>query len=198
MRTELTEDDIKGVLARAEEINLGTDASEDSDVVLLAAEEAGLPREAIEQALREQIGLFSESPKVDDLVFAKSTDDHHYIATVTAVIDNGFHVRFLKGGESKLPLQHLRPCGFLPGEELTVHWPWWGWWVVTVLNYDSESRRVRVSDGWGSEEWFSLTDVRLDPARKPKNKLKAMVWTYTALIGVSGIAGAVVTWLAMR
>ena len=197
MRTQLTEDDIKGVLARAEEIHLGAGTGEDSNVVLLAAEEAGLPREAIEQALREQSKLFSEPPKPGDLVFAKSTDDHHYVAEVTASTDGGLQVRFLKGGESTIPLQHVRPCGFLPGEELTAHWPWWGWWDVTVLNYDAESRRVRVDDGWGTEDWFSLTDIRLNPP-KPKKRRRAIAWIYTTIIAVSGTAGAIITWLLMR
>ena len=106
-------------------------------------------------------------------------------------------MRFLKGGESTVHLQHLRPTSFLPGEQLTVHWPWWGWWDVTVLNYDAQSSRVRVDDGWGTEEWFPLSDVRLEPA-KPKNQRKALALIYTAVIGASGLVGAVITWLVMR
>lgn len=68
---------------------------------------------------------------------------------------------------------------------------------MTVLNYDAESRRVRVDDGWGTEEWFSLTDIRLNPP-KPKKRRKAIARIYTTLITVSGTAGAIITWLVMR
>jgi len=197
LKTQLTEDEIKGLLARAEEIHLGTSAGEDSDAVILAAQEAGLPREVVEQALREQFELFPEPPAPGDLVYAKSTDDHLYVAEVTANTDSGIQVRFLKGGESTVHLQHLRPTSFLPGEQLTVHWPWWGWWDVTVLNYDAESSRVRVDDGWGDEMWFPLSDVRLGPP-KAKNKRKAIAWRYATLIAASGTVGAVIMWLVMR
>ncbi len=197
MRTQLTDDDIKGVLARAEEIYLRTSDTHDSDVVIRAAEEAGLPREAIEQALREQFELFHEPPKAGDLVFARSSDDHHYVAEVIAETVSGFKVRFLKGGEASMPLQALKPCSFLPGEEVTVNWPWWGWWQVSVVGYSDTSRQVQVTDGW-NEEWFAMTDVRLDPPKKPGQVRKAMIWTYAAVIAGSGLLGAVVTWLVVR
>ncbi len=197
MRTQLTEEDIKGVLARAEEIYLKTSDSHDSDVVIRAAEEAGLPREAVEQALREQFELFHEAPAVGDLVFARSSDDHHYVAQVTAMSETGYRVRFLKGGESAMPLQSLKPCYFLPGEEVTVNWPWWGWWAVSVVSYDAESRQVQVSDGW-NEEWFAMTDIRLDPPKKVGAVRKAQIWTYAALIACGATVSAIVTWLVMR
>lgn len=196
MRTQLTEDDIKGVLARAEEIHLRAVSPSSADIVV-AAEEAGLPREAVEQALRERFELFGEPPKVGELVFAKSTDERHYVAEVLAEAANGYKVRFAKGGESTVPLESLRPCSFLPGEEIVVAWPWWGWWPVTVERYDAKAQSVEVTDGW-TNEWFGMDDVRLDPPKKPRSARRAVAWSYVALIASGGVVGAVVTWLLLR
>jgi hypothetical protein len=197
MRTRLTEDDVKGVLARAEEIHSRSVEGHDSESILHAATEAGLPREAVEQALRERFDLFGEPPKVDDVVFARSSDDRHYVATVLGVTESGARVRFVKGGEATLPYSSLRPCPFLPGEELTVDWPWWGWWPVSVVSYDRDSQSVQVTDGW-TEEWFSFDKIRLDPPKKHSAARRALFWTYAALGSVGAVVGAVATWLVMR
>ncbi len=197
MRTRLTEDETKGVLSRAEDIHLHSITGSDSDVVIRAAEEAGLPREAIEQALREQFDRFSEPLKVGDLVFARSSDERHYVAEVTGQTESGFKVRFLKGGEGIVALQHLRPCAFLPGEELVVNWPGWGWWKVSVVSYDAAARVVRASDGW-YEKQFSIADVRVDPPKKPREVRRATMMVYVALLAGGSAIGALITWLMMR
>jgi hypothetical protein len=196
VRAQLTEDDIKAVLARAEDIHLRAGPPSGDDI-MVAAEEAGLPREAVEQALRERFELFGEPPKVGDLVFAKSSDDRHYVAEVVAESPNGFRIRFAKGSESTVPLASLRPCSFLPGEEIVVNWPWWGWWTVTVEQYDASAKSVLVTDGW-TNEWFAMSDVRLDPPKKPRSVRHALAWTYVALTASGGAIGALVTWLLVR
>jgi hypothetical protein len=194
MRTGLTEEDIREVLARAEEIHLLGEPSSQVDIVR-AAEEAGLPKEAVEQALRER--FFAEPPKVGDMVFAPSSDGRHYVAEVLAESGSSLKVRFMKGSEATVRADSLKPCGFLPGEEVSVDWPWWGWWGVSVVSYDKANKSVQVTDGW-SEEWFSLDKVRLDPPKTPKAKRKAALWAYTVVGLLSGIGGAVVAWIVLR
>ena len=197
MNRNLSEEDIKCVLSRAEEIHLEGLGTSNRDDVIVAAEEAGLPRSAVERALREKLDHFVDPPEIGELVYARSSDDHLYVARVLEVSEDQAKVQFLKGGERKSPIGDLRPCSFFPGEKTSVHWPVWGWWDVTVLNYDADEKKVRVDDGWGTEEWFPLSEFRLETS-KPKRKRVTAFLYHLAMIAGSASAGALITWLVMR
>jgi hypothetical protein len=206
-RVELSEDQVREVLARAEEIQHDHLAHSrlggDLDSVLAAAEEAGLTREAVLQALQERIGLPETCPVPGEIVFARSADGKFYAAEVSAVDGNAVSVAFLKGGERRLTLEGIRSGSIVPGQRLSCPWPDWGWWSCTVLRFDRAGGRVRVTDNWGSERWFQLSDVRFEPP-KPASKLSKWLrrrgaWFALAIVGLSGaILGGALTLLAIR
>lgn len=203
VQSQFSEEEIRQVLARAEEIHQrgGHKPSEsDSEIVIRAAEEAGLPREAVEQAIRERFDIPAEIPKKGELVFAKSSDGRYYVAEVLES-ERGIRVRFSKGGEVSLTLEDLRPCTFLPGARIVCPWPDWGWWTCTVISYDAEKRKVKVTDGWGGNQTYSIADVRLDPPRRSLSLLtrireSILVWGMDYLF--AALIGAGIMWLILR
>ena len=100
---QLEDDDIRAVLARAEEIQsattLGSLNSVEMEALIHAAEEVGLTRPAIERALRERLNLPLKPLSMGDLTFAKSADEKFYVAEIVAAAQDGYRVRFLRGGE---------------------------------------------------------------------------------------------------
>jgi hypothetical protein len=190
----LTDDELRDVLARAEEIQSGSrrGAEWNAEVaaVIGAAEELGLSRVAVERALRERLDLPPAPPAVGDVVWARSTDDKHYVAEVVSTADDTVRVRFMRGGEHALALDEVRPCSFLPGERAVVDWPWWGPWTCSVVSYDPASRYVKLSDGWGDTRTFSIADVWLAPRKietgPGRSRMRAK------LIGVGVAVGAAI------
>lgn len=185
----LDNDEIRNVLARASEIQDGAEPSHvDVETLMLAAEEVGISRAAVERALRERMLLPSKPPVVGQLSFARSADDKYYVAEVVSAAPEGFTVRFLRGGQHTVQLDDLRPCSFLPGERVVVNWPWWGPWTCTVLSHDASERRIMVTDGWGETREFSIRDVWIAPRRKigsRRNRLiGALLAAATAGVGL--------------
>lgn len=203
VQSQFSEEEIREVLARAEEIHQrrgNGPAENESEIVIRAAEEAGLPREAVEQAIRERFDIPAEIPKPRELVFAKSSDGRYYVAEVLES-ERGIRVRFSKGGEVTLALQDLRPCTFLPGARIVCPWPDWGWWTCTVISYDAEKRKVKVTDGWGNYQTFAIADVRLDPPRRSLstfNRFKNAVTAWGMGYLFAALVGAGIMWLVLR
>ncbi|MBX3114530.1 MAG: hypothetical protein KF836_08185 [Fimbriimonadaceae bacterium] len=167
MSHKFTEQQVREILARAEQIHLGATNEQESDTKALikAAEEAGLPREAVEQALRERLDTQTPNLTPGEFVFAPSTDGKLYVAEVKSSGSNTTTVQFLIGSELSVPSSQIQPAVFLPGSKVKANWPHWGWWTCTVLSFDKPNRLVRLSDGWGTEKTFPLTEIRLDPPR---------------------------------
>ncbi|MCW5942110.1 MAG: hypothetical protein KIS66_07750 [Fimbriimonadaceae bacterium] len=200
---QLTEEETREVLARAEAIHSrkADDAPMVSvEAILAAAEEAGLSREAVEQALRERNRSVAAPAKVGDLAFARSVDGREYVAEVLASDDQAVRVRFLDGGEHTLPASQVRPATFLPGERVTCPWPGWGWWPCTVISYSATSRTVKVTDNWGSNKSFGIAEVRIDPPKVRRANSRTRVVLTVLAIGATtgGFLGALTTWLLMR
>ena len=201
----LTDDELRDVLARAEEIQRATRRGEmaaELEAVIGAAEEIGLARPAVERALRERLDLSPAPPAPGSLAFAKSADGKYYVAEVLSNSPDRVQVRFLRGGEHLLLPDEVRPCSFIPGERITCDWPWWGPWTCTVVAYDAASRFVEVSDGWGSSETFPIADVWVEPPQKPDVAMRARRRVSMMLMGagagVGALLGSVVTALLMR
>lgn len=200
----LTDEQLRDVLARAEEIQresrYGDELSVDLETVIGAAEEMGLTRPAVERALRERLAL-SAPPMVGELTFAESEDGKFYVARVLSISNEGADVRFLSGGEHYAALDQLRRCAFMPGEKVTVNWPWWGPWTCTVMGYDARTQHVTLSDGWGSDETFPISEVWLAPARDTRPG-KARQRVYMTLLGagagIGALIGSIVTALLIR
>jgi hypothetical protein len=194
----LADEDMRNVLVRATEIERTTPSRADLDILMQAAEEVGIPRAAVERALRERLALPMKPPSPGDLVFACSADGKYYVAEVLTASDDGCRVRYLRGGEHTVALAELRPCSFLPGERVVCDWPHWGAWTCTVLSYDAEARRVNVTDGWGENREFRISEVWIAPRTSTSLRSARMV---TALMsaGAAGAAiGSILTALFLR
>lgn len=200
----LTDDELRDVLTRAEEIQRGLrrddEMNAELEAVIGAAEEVGLARPAVERALRERLA-FSPTPAVGALAFARSADGKFYVAEVLSISTEGVRVRFLRGSEHLLTLDQLRPCAFLPGERVVCDWPWWGPWTCTVVAYDAGKQRVKLSDGWGYTKTFRVAEVWLPPERSA-GASGARTRVYATLIGagaaLGALVGSIITGLLMR
>jgi len=191
----LTDDELRDVLARAEEIQRaslrGEEMNAELEAVIGAAEEVGLARSAVERALRERLALPAPPPAVGDLSFAASADGKFYVAEVLSIATDSARVRFLRGSEHLVTLDQLRPCAFIPGERVVCNWPWWGPWTCTVVAYDATTQLLKVSDGSGSMETFPVAEVWLKPARKADTR-GDRTRLYATIIGAAATLGAVV------
>jgi hypothetical protein len=201
---QLTDEELRDVLARAEEIQRasrhGDEMSAELEAVIGAAEEVGLARPAVERALRERFAL-SAPPKIGSQTFAKSVDGNFYVAEVLSTSSEGVRVRFLRGSEHLVTLDQLRPCAFIPGARVVCDWPWWGKWTCTVVSYDAVKQRVKVNDGSGYTRTFPISEVWLDPP--PDTVVSgARTRVYATLIGagagLGALIGSIVTALLMR
>jgi hypothetical protein len=190
----LTDEELRDVLARAEELERTTRHGEawnaEIAAVIEAAEEVGLSRQAVERALAERLNLPAAPPAAGALTWARSADGKFYVAEVMSTAETGIRVRFLGGGEQLLPPDALRPCTFIPGERVVCQWPMWGQWSCTVISYDAAKQRVRLSDGWGSTRTFPVSEVWLPPAKShPLSVRRRMA---VMLLGAGVLTGAVI------
>lgn len=185
----LTDDDIRAIVARAEALqHMSSLPSGDAEALVRAGEELGISRSAMQRAVRERLGS-PLTPATDELVFARSADDKFYAAKVLGPAEDGYRVRFLRGGERLVGADELRECSFLPGDRVTCSWPGWGTWTGTVVSYDSENRSVMISDGWGEMAAFAVRDVWLAPRSAERQRRKRI---YAALLAGGAAAGAAV------
>lgn len=202
----LTDDELRDVLARAEEIQSasrqGDEMNAELEAVIGAAEEVGLTRPAVERALRERLEISATPPAVGSLAFAKSADDKFYVAKVLSISTDGVRVQFLRGSEHLVSLDQVRPCSFIPGERVVVNWPWWGPWNCTVVAYDAVKQRVKLSDGWGYTRTFPVAEVWRTPPRRGEVARGARTRVYLTLIGagagLGALLGSIVTALLIR
>jgi hypothetical protein len=189
----LEDSEIREVLARAQEIQRHTrPAAIELEAVIEAAEQVGIPRAAVERALRERLDLPARAPAAGDLAFAKSADDRFYVAEVVSTTESDVRVRFLRGSEHTVAPDELRPCTLLPGERVVCPWPWWGPWTCTVQSFDAPNRRVTVSDGWGETHTFPIEDIWLAPSRRRSADRHTKARLYATLLGAGAAAGAII------
>ncbi|MGQ0646854.1 MAG: hypothetical protein ACT4P7_04745 [Gemmatimonadaceae bacterium] len=199
----LTDDELRDVLARAEEIQRasrhGDEVKAELEAVIGAAEEMGLARTAVERALRERLDLPPAPPEVGSLTFARSADDKFYVAEVVSRSGDDVRVRFLRGSEQLVALDAVRPCSFNPGERVVCDWPWWGPWTCNVMAYDPVKRRVKVNDGWGTARTFPIAEVWLPPAKAGAGERhRRVLATLIAGAGLGALVGSIITAWLMR
>lgn len=190
----LTDEELRAVLARAEEIErasrAGSEWSAEVAAVVYAGEELGLSRGAVQRALSERTDLPVAPPAPGTLAWAQSADGKAYVAEVVSLSGGTARVRFLRGTEHEVTLDQLRPCVLIPGERVMCDWPWWGPWTCTVITYDQEKQVVKVSDGSYSTKKFPLAEIWAVPRKTPASKTRARV--YAILVGVGVAAGAAI------
>lgn len=189
----LTDEELRAVLARAEEIDrasrTGAEWKAEVAAVVSAAQEVGFSRQAVERALTEQLDLPTAPLEPGSLVWARSADEKYYVAKVISGSEDGTHVRFLRGSEHSVGPHELRRCSFIPGERVIVDWPMWGEWTCSVISYSAESGIVTVNDGWGETRTFPISEVWLAPRKA--DGASARKRTY-AILAVGGMIGAVI------
>lgn len=198
----LSDEELRDVLARAEEIERTTrhgDAwNAEVAAVIGAGEGVGISRLAVERALAERMNLPAALPQVGALAWARSADGKFYVAEVLAASENDAKVRFLRGGEQVLSGDALKPCAFIPGQRIGCQWPVWGPWICTVVSYDPEKQRVKLTDGWGSFKTYPIWEVWLAP-EKASPAGRRRVYALLAAGGAAGaLLGSIVTAILLR
>lgn len=178
----LTDDELRDVLARAEEIQRASRKGAEWNAEL------------------ERFNLSASPPVAGSLTWARSADGKFYVAEVLSTSEDGARVRFLGGSEHRVTLDQLRPCAFIPGQRVACNWPWWGPWTCTVVAYDSVKQRVELSDGWGSTDIFPVSEVWLAPDKVPSSASRTRVYATLVGFGVGAgaLIGSIVTALLMR
>jgi hypothetical protein len=198
---QLDEVTLREVLLRAEEIDSGTQSgvkpAANFEEMVAAAEEAGLSRHAISQALRERFGWQGEALMPDTLVWAKSADGNSYLARVVGTNQESVKVRFLSGSEKTLPYVDIQEFSVIPGATLNYNSPTWSTWINgQVVRYNEDTRSVTFNT-WGTEETITLDKVRLAKTTSDA-ALKMHYWMYFFMFLCGGVVGAIVLRLLTR
>jgi hypothetical protein len=198
----LTDDELRDVLARAEEIQrstrFGAEWKAEVAAVTGAAQEVGYSRRAVERALSERFSYLLAPPTPGTLIWARSSDGKFYVAEVLSAVEDSADVRFLGGAEHRVTMDQLRPCAFIPGERVVVDWPWWGPWTCSVVAYDPGKKRVKLSDGWGTTKTFPISQVWLAPSKADAGAARRRVYAMLASgAGIGALVGSLLTALLM-
>lgn len=195
----LSNDDVNAVLLRADQIQRaelrGANEAE-MQRFIERAEAAGYSKAAVLQALRERFGVTALPVAVGDCVFAKSSENKYHVATVASLGHGETRVRYLRGGEQLLPSDEVRPFALVPGERVSVHWPMWGPWSCEVMSYDDANGKVTLSDRWGSEKVFSISEIWIEPPSSSGGFGSFLFWA--AMFGSGAVVGGVVTSILSR
>jgi hypothetical protein len=174
----LSDDELRDVLTRAEEIQRGSRSVDtmqsEMEAVIGAGEAVGLNRTAIERALRERFDIATAPPVAGSLVFAESA----------------VRVRYLRGSEHVVTLDQVRPCAFLPGEKVVVNWPWWGPWTCTVISYDAAREKVKLTDGWGYTKSFPISEVWQSGRKAWSGRFRVAATWMSVGLGLGAALGA--------
>ena len=198
---QLSDDELREVLTRAEEIQRGSRAvgimKAEMEAVIGAGEAVGLARPAMERALRERFDV-ALPPTPGSLVFAQSADGRYYVAEVVSAADTSVRVRYLRGSEHVVTAEQLRPCAFLPGEKVIANWPWWGPWTCTVISYDAARQKVKLTDGWGDTKSFPISDVWQSGRKAWGGRLRISATWLSIGAAIGAVVGSAVTALLLR
>lgn len=196
----LTEEELSQTTQRAYEI-ASTDASATAleqkyAGYIKAAEELGIPRDAVLHALREQLRIHDLEVDLGQRLFAPSDDGHWYSATVTDVRGEQVSVKFDSGGMSVCERIQLRPFSLSPGQ--IVHACHKGddtWWAARIRSYDPEKDKVELVYRMdGTVETLPLKRVRLfapkvSTARRPYAWIQDPFMDLTLKLSAGGVLG---------
>ena len=196
----MTQEEIEKVLARAQEIQNSPNGTFDHDELVKSAEEAGISRNAVLQALRERIGFAEDPLSPGDFVFALSVDGDKHVAEFVEQKDNIVTVKFMNGAEAKLLPSAIQPLRMLPGERVDCEWSKKGWVKCSIEEYKPENKWVYVVGPHNDKRYFNLDEIRLigDESKfapHPENPWPARLPYIVYTLG-GAIVGALLTWLA--
>jgi hypothetical protein len=199
MEVRLSDEELAAVVRRAHEIQALQGRLEQSrgtmEEYVSAAEEMGVPRDAMMQALNERFAFLNREIEPGLLVFARSSDGRYYAAKVLEARGDAVAVRFLNGGEGTVGRHELQEAAFAPGTDYEYQSPSYMMHVrATVVRYDRDAMTVTFNY-WGTEETVPLSKVR---TVKPRvGGVPAWVWTLVSALSTGAVA-TFVTWLVMR
>jgi len=153
---------LSDVLRRAQEIQSSQVlAQDDLEEYIVAAEEAGISREATLQALRERLGIPVHIPAPGEHVFARSADGHFYMAKLEGVTDQTATVKFFNGSPATLPVSDLREVSLTPGQRLNYLSPSMNMWVTQPVVHFNRDTLTVTFNYWGTIETVSFDKIRL-------------------------------------
>jgi len=196
----LGEPELSQALVRAQEIAAAGPTESPLEqrfaAYLQATDELGLPREAVVQALKEQLGLSDLQLEPGARVFAPSADGYLYAATVQTVEKSGVRVSFDAGGEHLCDYTDLRPFALSPGTIVEGCWreddTWYG---ARIRQYDAEKKKATVVYRLdGTVEKLTLDRIRIE-REVPATERRSLVWAAAPLVdlvlklGAGGILG---------
>jgi len=191
----LEREELSKVLSRAQEIAAreadGAPLEDRFAAYLQATDELGLPRDAVIQALKEQLSIEDVDTQVGARVFALSADGFHYTAVVVGVEGPKVRVRFDVGGEQLCDMSSLRAFSLAPGTIVNGCWKGDdGWYSARIRQYDAEKGEVTlVYRTDGVVETLPLTRLRLPvPARKSEKS--SLQWAASPLLDLALKLGA--------
>jgi len=199
----MTQEEFDKVLTRAQEIQSGGGLSVDGDAnhdeLIKAAEEAGIDRKAVFQALRERVGFADVPLAKGDYVFALSADGDKHVAEFVKREDDCVTVKFVNGATAKLLPSAVQPFRMLPGEVVDCPWSNKGYERCTIQSYKEENKWVYVVGPKNDTRYFNLEEIRLlsDDSKlvlHPKNPWPGRLRHYGIAIG-SFLVGALLMWL---
>ncbi|MBX3095539.1 MAG: hypothetical protein KF812_01635 [Fimbriimonadaceae bacterium] len=201
MPHELNDEALSGVIERAHELQMQDQELASYEAFVQAAEEAGVPRESVLQALRERLATAPQF-KVDDLVFAPGADGWLYIAKITGLEEGVAQLKFANGADASFTTNKLMSMSLLPNQKVQVNLPGWGGWygsTVVSINHFAHSLTVNAS---GIQQTVTMDAVRIRPEvadgkERKFTKTEFIEWVVTAAVS-SAVVGALVTWLIMR
>lgn len=171
-------------------------AKQDYEAYLTAAEEVGIPRQAMLQALRERFLIPMEAVKPGDLIFAPAGDRQWHAAQILRVEnDTSIIVQFLNGGEQSIALTDIRPLGLVPGREVEFDYQvvvpeMQGiWHKGKVAEYDPVNKQARITYGLTAYT-VPLTRLRLR-AEKQALPLSVRALLFRAVLIAGSIGGGI-------
>jgi hypothetical protein len=131
--------EVHEVLRRAQEIEsqqgVSLDGNTDVDGLIKAADEVGIKRDTVLQALRERISVVDEPLCKNDFVFARLPDGCYHPGTVVSLNGEVVEVTFTNGGTASVQMPAIHRFRGLPDEPIYCELPRRGWVRCTVQTY---------------------------------------------------------------
>lgn len=168
-----------------------------------AAEEAGIPRQATIQALRERLvegkEEFNYTFQAGDFVLATTGDGFYNIARFDTITRAGAKVKFIGGATCEVGLQDLKSFNLVPGTKVMAQYS--GMWCNgELVSFNPDTNGVRINI-WGTNIDTTLDQIRVKDARKEvpvTDQVKYWLYGTAAFLGGSVVGGAIIAAILRR
>jgi hypothetical protein len=200
----MNQDYLHQVLTRAQEIDAHQSLSDadgpELDGLLRTADEIGIKRDSVLQALRERITVIDDPLEPGDLIFARLPDGCYYPSTVVEQKGGAVAVKFMNGSEATVQDTALHRFRGLPNEVIYCDWNGRGLIRCAVKSYDPEKQMVCAYGPRGQSKWFVASELgyKEESTAEMAERTSQSPWLYAAIGLASFIVGVMLTWLSMR